>query len=157
MGVKWYGLEKSDVDKILELVKDDTILYNRILRQHKETTQKTRRVKGLKLQKWVCGEIAAMLGIPYKQSDDQCEIHSRESALPGTDVILRGSAYAKFKYDVECKNSEKINLVEAIYQAESNTEENRDWLLVHKRKALKGSIVILSWDAFKRLWIRGNK
>jgi hypothetical protein len=139
MGVKWYGLEKSDVDKILELVKDDTILYNRILRQHKETTQKTRRVKGLKLQKWVC------------------EIHSRESALPGTDVILRGSAYAKFKYDVECKNSEKINLVEAIYQAESNTEENRDWLLVHKRKALKGSIVILSWDAFKRLWIRGNK
>jgi hypothetical protein len=108
--------------------------------------------KGRSLQYWVCEQISRITGIPYKQSDDNCEIHSREIGLHGKDIILRGKALEKFPFSIECKNSEQLNLVETINQAITNTDGGTDWLIVHRRKAIPEEIVIMSWNAFERIW-----
>ena len=110
--------------------------------------------KGMKLQKWVCERISESLDIPFDNQDEQCEIHSRECGLSGTDVILRGEAYKKFNYDVECKNTENISLYSYIEQAKSNTKENRQWLVIHKKNQSK-PIVIMDADHFFEL-IKSN-
>lgn len=112
--------------------------------------------KGRELQKWVCQKIADIFGIYYDQQDDQCPIHSRESGQKGTDVIIRGELYNKFLFDIECKNVETLKLYKAIEQAQNNIGAVRDWLLIHK-KNYSQPIVIMSWNAFERLFKKGMK
>ena len=107
--------------------------------------------KGMRLQKWVCQKIAKILGIEYNSQDDQCLIHSRTCGLSGVDIILRGEAIKRFPYSIECKSSEKLNLLGTIRQAKSNQVDGTDWLIVYKRKAFKKPIVIMDWDAFQNL------
>lgn len=114
----------------------------------------SRKGKARNLQQFVCHEVSEMIGIPYDQSDDSCLIHSREMGQSGVDVILRGEAQELFPYRVESKNTESLNLLEAIQEAESNSEDPYDWMVVHKRKLLREPIVIISWSAFKSLFIR---
>ena len=108
------------------------------------------KAKGRSLQQWVCKQIANHFAIEYKQDDDQCLIHSREMGQSGVDVILRGEIYKNFLYDIECKNTEKLNLWATIKQARNNTKAGRHWLIVAKKNHEK-PIVILSWDAFIKL------
>ena len=110
----------------------------------------SRKAKGRKFQQWVCKKIADIFDIIYDQSDDQCLIHSREMGQSGTDVIIRGELYNKFKYDIECKAVERFNLYEAIEQAKNNTEPNRNWLVVHKKK-YNNPIVIMDFETFENL------
>jgi hypothetical protein len=107
--------------------------------------------KGARLQKWVCQKIADIFGIEFDNQDDQCLIHSREMGQSGTDVILRGEVYKEFPFDIECKNTEKLNLWATIEQAKSNTKKDRDWLIVHK-KNYENPIVIISWETFEKLF-----
>lgn len=114
----------------------------------------SRKAKGRELQKWVCEKIANIFNIKYNQSDDNCDIHSREMGQSGVDVILRGEIYKKFPFDIECKATEKFTIYKDIKQAENNTKENRDWLLIHKKKH-SNPIVIMDWEAFYKI-IRKN-
>lgn len=156
---KWYCLTHEEIAFILDYAeKANPALYKKIVKQKTRIKTSSAKAKGRNLQQWVCREIGAMLNIPYKQSDDQCEIHSREMGQQGVDIVLRGKAYQRFKFDIECKNTENMNFVEVIEQAQANNkEEDRDWMLVHQRKALKQRVVIITWDAFKRLWLRGQR
>lgn len=108
------------------------------------------KAKGRKLQQWVCKKIADIFDIIYDQSNDRCLIHSREMGQSGKDIILRGEIYNKFKYDLECKNTEKLNIYKTIEQAKNNTEPNRDWLIVHKKNH-SDPIVIMDWNTFENL------
>jgi hypothetical protein len=110
--------------------------------------------KGRMLQKWVCERIAEIFEIDFDNQDDQCLIHSREMGQSGVDIVLRGEIYKKFKFDVECKNTEKLNLYKTIEQSKNNTEIGRDWLIVHKKNRSK-PIVIMDWEAFEKLIRRG--
>jgi len=109
----------------------------------------SRKAKGRKLQKYICSRIADIFDLNYDQEDDNCAIHSREMGQSGTDVVLRGDLNKKFPFSVECKNTEKLNLYEAIGQAKSN-QKNKFWLLVHKKNH-KEPIAIMDWKTFEYL------
>ena len=106
--------------------------------------------KGRRLQKLVCEKISKLLDIPFDNTDDFCLIHSREMGQSGTDIILRGEAREKFPFDIECKNTEKLQLNKAIKQAENNSEKD-NWLIVHKKNRME-PIVILKFDVFLKIY-----
>jgi hypothetical protein len=109
------------------------------------------KAKGRSLQYWVCERISQMIDIPYKQSDDQCLIHSREMGQAGSDIILRGEAKHRFPFSVECKASEQLDLPGTIKQVKANTDDDEKWIIVHKRKSIPDPIVIMAWDSFQEL------
>lgn len=92
------------------------------------------------------------MGLEFAQGDDQCLIHSREMGQHGKDIILRGEAHKRFPFSIECKNTETLPLPEVIRQAKENTGDDEDWLVVHKRKAIKDPIVIMDWNTFASMW-----
>ena len=108
--------------------------------------------KGASFQKWVCQQVANLLEIEYDNKDDQCEIHAREMGQSGGDVILRGRAYQRFPFDIECKNCENLSIQATMEQAQSNTKEKRFWMIAWKRKSFKEPIVIMDWSVFAMLW-----
>ena len=123
--------------------------FNRALKPIKVSSAKA---KGRELQKWVCQKIANLLKIEYNQQDDQCLIHSREMGQAGVDVVLRGEVRKRFPFSIECKNTEQLEFIKSIKQAQANTSQDEDWMVVHKRKALNSPVVILDWAAFEKLF-----
>ena len=96
------------------------------------------KAKGRNLQYWVAKQIAKLFDIEFNQQDDLCPIHSREMGQSGTDVYIRDKILSdKFKYDIECKNTEKVSLYAYIDQAKANTKEGREWLVIHKKNNSK--------------------
>lgn len=129
-------------------------IYKKLERALKPITVSSRKNKGRELQKYVCCKLAEILKIDYRQDDDNCEIHSREMGQSGTDIVLRGTAREIIKFDIECKNVEKLKLYEAIDQSRLNTQKGRDWLVVHKKNHNK-PIAILDFEVFVNL-LEGN-
>lgn len=138
-------------DKNGEHSKAQLKLLKQCERAGKPIKTSSAKSKGRDLQQWVCREISEMVSIPYNQGDDDCLIHSREMGQSGTDIVLRGKAKERFKYSVECKNTESLSLYQAIEQCIANTLPGQDWLIVHKKKGSE-PIVVLDWEAFRRLW-----
>jgi len=113
------------------------------------------KAKGRNLQYWVCKKISSLLNIEYNQQDDTCEIHSREMGQHGCDIVLRGKARELFQFDVECKSSQKWDVFNAIKQAKSNTQKNRNWLCVFKRKEIS-PVIMLDADVFFSILKKGE-
>lgn len=112
------------------------------------------KAKGRNLQKWVCEKISQAFNIPYDQQDDNCDIHSREMGQSGIDVILRGEAVYQFPFAIECKSTERLNLVDAIQQAKDNLKPPyKFWAVIHKRKKFKKPIIIMDFEDFLNLYI----
>ena len=154
MAKRTVNLDTKEIELILDWIPNDpkyAPFKKKMQNQLRTIKVSTRKAKGRDLQKWVCGEVSEITDIPYKQDDDQCLIHSRELGVNGTDVVLRGEALKKFPYSVECKNSESLDIVKTVVQAKGNTVDGTDYLIVHKRKALPEVVVIMAWDAFKKL------
>lgn len=127
-------------------------LVKRIEKSMRPIKVRSAKGKGRSLQVWVCEKIASMFQVKYEQSDDNCLVHSREMGQRGVDVVLRGDVYDKFKYDVECKAQETLSIPDWIEQAKSNNNLERDWLLVVKKQSVGEPFVVMSWDAFERLY-----
>ena len=100
--------------------------------QTKETILKTSscKAKGRKLQQYVAEQISNILDIPWGKDE---LIRSRGMGQSGVDVPVLGKAKEKFPWSVECKNTEKLNLWDAIRQARDNQQDGTDWLLVVKK------------------------
>jgi len=111
----------------------------------------SRKGKGRNLQMTVAEGISKVTGVPYVQSSDTCDIHSREMGLSGNDIILRGEALKRFPFSVECKCTESLNLTNTYEQVVANLVPGTDWLICHKRKSIPEIIVMLSWDVFKKI------
>ncbi len=76
------------------------------------------KAKGRILQKRVAEMISKVLCIPVEKDG---EIEPRPMGQTGRDVILRGRAKELFCFHgIECKNSEKVSIWDAIRQAESH-------------------------------------
>lgn len=131
-----------------------TSLIGKFKKTQKKITTASAKAKGRNLQQWVCRKISELTDIPYEQSDDQCDIHSREMGQAGCDIILRGEARKLFPFSVECKASESLNLKDTVDQARNNAYHGTDWLIVHNKKAVKDTLVIMSWDTFEKLYRR---
>lgn len=126
-------------------------LVKRIDRSMRPIKVSSAKGKGRSLQYWVCERIAKMFGIEFVQSDDNCLIHSREMGQRNVDIVTRGWIHDAFRFDVECKAQENLSLSDWIQQAKSNTNENRDWLLVIKKKSIGEPFVVMDWEAFEKL------
>jgi len=165
MAKRTINLDTKDIKIILDNLEacnpKPSIQVKSIIRKMKNNMKtikiSSRKGKGRSLQKYICREIGEMIGVPYDQEDDQCLIHSREIGQSGLDVILRGKAQKLFPFCIESKATESLNLTEAVQQAESNTVEPYDWMVVHKRKILNEPIVMIPWSAFKELFMKGLK
>ncbi len=131
-------------------------LYKKLEKTQKRITVASAKAKGRNLQSWACDKLAELLDLTWDQQDDQSLLAFRPMGQAGTDVILRGEAYTRFQYDPECKSVESLNLVTTVEQARNNTKPGRDWLIIHRKKALPETIVMMGWDAFARLWKKGN-
>jgi hypothetical protein len=105
------------------------------------------KAKGRNLQKIVAQKIGELLDLEWGYSDDKL-IQPRIMGQKGVDIVLRGMARENFKYDVECKSSEKWNLPKTIRQAKKNTGEGRKWLVVLKKKEFKNPVVVLDMNEF---------
>ena len=53
--------------------------------------------------------------------------------VAGTDIQLSPAARKLFPYDVECKNSEKLNIWASIEQCENNTNNGNNSLIVFSK------------------------
>ena len=138
------------------ITKTQMAIKKRLERAQKQIKVSSAKAKGRGLQQFVCEQISEITGIPFDNQNDDCEIHSREMGQAGADVVLRGTAKKAFPFTVECKNSESLSLVDAVTQAESNKQENADWLLVHKRKRLKEPLAIMAWSTFRKILENGG-
>jgi hypothetical protein len=85
--------------------------------------------KGRRLQQYV----RDVFRKKYEASVASEDIESRGMGQSGTDLILSPLAKQFIKYDIECKNTETINIWNALAQAEANTKPGRIPLLIFKR------------------------
>jgi hypothetical protein len=162
---KWVSLSTEERELIYILVAcqagRDRDKYQKLAKKLEKANTRIKvssaKGKGMGLQRDVCKYISDLLGIEYNPYGDDSLVASRPSGMNGTDIILRGIAKTKFPYSVECKCVESLNLVEAVEQAETNKQSGTDWLVFHRRKALKQDIVILTWEAFEKLWRKAHK
>ena len=156
MSKKWVTIDQADIvllQQINELLPSpdlDTLIH-RFTKTQKKITVASAKAKGRNLQQWVCKRISEITGIPYVQGDDSCEIHSREMGQAGTDVVLRGKALQQFPFSVECKASENLNLKETVEQVKANLYKDTDWIIVHNKKAIPDTLVIMAWETFEKL------
>ena len=72
------------------------------------------KAKGRRLQQQFRELLIEELGIHPE------DIESRSMGAGGEDLIMARAAREKFPYSIECKNQEKVNVWEAMKQAESN-------------------------------------
>jgi len=161
MSKKWVTIDTADIEMLQSLNEIapspalDTLIH-KFQKTQKKITTSSAKAKGRNLQQWVCRKISDITGIPYEQSDDTCDIHSREMGQAGTDIVLRGDAVKLFPFSVECKACESLNLKDTVDQAKSNMYKDTDWLIVHNKKAISETLVIMAWDAFEKLVRRAN-
>lgn len=147
---------ESDFLKTL-LVKDNSDrakkLIKKLERAEKRITTSSAKAKGRSLQYWVCERIAEIFGVEFNQSNDNCLIHSREMGQHGTDIILRGEIYKKFPFDIECKNCENLSIVDWVNQARANKKDDRDWLVVFKKKAIGSTpLILMEFGTFEKIF-----
>lgn len=98
------------------------------------------KAKGRRLQQWVRARIlATFLDL---QPDD---VRSTSMGASGEDLLLSPAARARFPYAVECKNTERLNVWNAIAQAEANAAEGSTPLVVFTRNRAK-TYAVLEFD-----------
>lgn len=93
--------------------------------------------KGRAAQKHARQRIIDVLGV------DPLDIESRSMGASGSDLVLSKAAREKFPFSTEVKNQEKLNIWDAIKQAELNGEKDGlTPLLLIKRNRTKMYAVI---------------
>ncbi len=71
------------------------------------------------------------------------DIESNGMGQPGRDIILSPFAQKIIKFSIECKNQEKLNLNESLNQAEYNSNESLEPLLIIKKNRSKIYSIII--------------
>jgi len=97
--------------------------------------------KGQRLSKYV--RDCLLKAFPALLSDD---IIVTPSGVPGEDLRLSPKAREQFKYSIECKNQERLNIWKAIEQAESNCGSYQP-IVIFKRNKSK-TYVCLEFEHF---------
>ena len=104
---------------------------------------KSAKAKGRTLQNYVRDKLRkvfvdAWSKYPKLEYDD---IKSQTMGMGGEDIVLSPLAKRLIPYSFECKNTERLNLWEALNQCEGNCED-RDPVLIIKRNRSKVYAVI---------------
>ena len=102
------------------------------------------KAKGRNLQKWVRDML--LEAFPSLEPDD---VRSTSMGAGGEDVQLSPAARKLFKFSVECKNTEKLNVWAAYEQACSNCGNNEPLLIMKKNR--KKPLVVMDAEKFIQL------
>lgn len=82
----------------------------------------------------------------------KADIHPALMGESGMDIKLSGAARVAIPYAVECKNVEKINVWQAIAQAEANgAKEQLTPVVFFFRNRMEQPYVAVPWDQFMKL------
>lgn len=101
------------------------------------------KAKGRALQQRVRDKL--LESAPQLEPDD---IRSTSMGCRGTDIQLSPKARSVYPYDIECKSQEKLNIWDALKQAESNA---RDTAMVVFKRNRSEVYVALKFDDFLKL------
>jgi hypothetical protein len=102
------------------------------------------KAKGRNLQKWVREKLIEELDIHPE------DIESRSMGAGGEDLIMARAAREKFKFSVECKNCERLNVWEAYEQAQANSGDYEP--IVVMKKNHKKPLVVIDAEYFIKLF-----
>ena len=94
------------------------------------------KAKGRRFQQWVRDQLIEQLEVHPE------DVESRSMGAGGEDLIMARAAREKFPYSIECKNQERLQIWKSLQQAEGNTAENCEPLLIIKRNGTKPYAVI---------------
>ena len=103
-------------------------------------TVQSRKAKGRRLQQQVRDDVIRTFGL------SELDVRSTSMGASGTDVMLSQAGIEAFPFSTECKNNEKLNIWSALSQAESNTVEGTEPLVVFKRNGSE-TYACLRWEA----------
>ena len=101
------------------------------------------KAKGRNLQKWVVSKL-----IEHLQLDEE-DLESRPMGSSGEDIIMGKLSRQRFPYSVECKNQEKVNVLSAYEQAESNCKGYEPVVVIKKNR--KKPLVVIDAEYFVKL------
>ena len=109
------------------------------------------KAKGRKLQNYLRDKLRTLFIddwtlFPKLEYDD---IKSQTMGMNGEDIVLSPSAKKVIPFSFECKNVEKLNIWEALRQADSNSED-REPVLIIKRNRTK-AYAVMELDAWLSL------
>jgi len=87
----------------------------------------SRKAKGRRLQQKIRD---ILLEKTHKFGLVEGDIQSNVMNNSGRDIVLSPVAEKVIPFDIECKNTERLNIWSAIEQAEKNTKQDRDPLVI---------------------------
>jgi hypothetical protein len=102
------------------------------------------KAKGRNLQKWVRDLI--LESFPQLEPDD---VRSTSMGAGGEDLQLSPAARKLFKFSVECKNTERLNVWDAYTQACANSGDHEPLLIMKKNR--KKPLVVMDAESFINL------
>ncbi|MCK9430604.1 MAG: hypothetical protein M0R17_11450 [Candidatus Omnitrophica bacterium] len=105
-----------------------------------------RKAKGRKLQQ-TTRDLIRETFINELEPDD---VQSIGMGQQGMDIQLSPAAQKLFPFAIECKNQEKVNVMNAIEQAISNTKKGMIPAVVFKKNGIKPWITI-PFDVFMEI------
>ena len=113
---------------------------------------KSSKAKGRRLQNFVRDKLKDLFitkwtKLPKLEEDD---IKSQIMGMSGEDIVLSPAAKKMIPYSFECKNQEKLNIWDALKQAETNCDD-RTPVVVFKRNHSKIYVAIEFNDWLKHL------
>jgi hypothetical protein len=94
--------------------------------------------KGRRLQNFVRDLLRKTF--PKLEDDD---IKSQTMGMPGEDIVLSPAAKRAIPYSFECKNVERLNVWEAIEQAERNAEDRNPIVIIKRNRTDAHAIIRL--------------
>lgn len=101
---------------------------------------RSRKSKGRRLQIAVAKAIAKTFNLEPR------DVVSAPASVGGEDIILSEKAKQFFPYSVECKNREKLNIWEALAQAEKNCGDREPIVVFSRNNA--PTYVVLNLEEF---------
>ena len=106
---------------------------------------KSAKAKGRRLQNQVVNTLRQMF--PQLEEDD---IKAQIMGMSGEDIVFSPAARRLIKWSFECKNQERLNLWDALDQADINCPEGSNPVLIFTRNR-KPAYAAIPYDVFFRL------
>jgi len=102
------------------------------------------KAKGRNLQKWVRDLL--LENFPTLEPDD---VRSTSMGCGGEDLQLSPAARKLFRFSIECKNVERLNVYDAYEQASANSGDHEPLLIMKKNR--KKPLVVMDAEHFVEL------
>lgn len=119
-----------------------------ISKPKRQITRRSAKSKGRGFQK----EVARIIREFFNLSDS--DVRSTAASVPGEDILFSEVARNLFRYSVECKNQEHINIWQAIEQAKKNAGGYTPLVIFKKNHS--ETYVTIKLDDFLRLVVAEN-